>query len=238
MNERREAVLVTYKPNTPISLAETQIVFYVNGHLVEMPAKAVLNLLPKPILRIECEDNLTNEYLHLVHFNDKSITASIYEQETEFIIGHSSVRWSRIQGDSRISLSLVPKREPISIHRTDGELSSVEFGVLNFPNFLGKQDKSVEKEGKSRRLGAVQLKADHWVIDVTAEFNLSEMEKELKSTGGYAVTHKGTAMRSDGSSFTVQEVEPLLDALQLFLSFARGAFCGLTLVAAKVRMAN
>ena len=37
----------------------------------------------------------------------------------------------------------------------------------------------------------------------------------------------------DGGDFAAQDVEPLLSALRWFLSFARGAFCGLTLVVGK-----
>ena len=51
--------------------------------------------------------------------------------------------------------------------------------------------------------------------------------------GGYAITHMGTVKRSDGGDFNAQDTEPLLSALQLFLSFARGAFCGLTFVVGK-----
>ena len=61
--------------------------------------------------------------------------------------------------------------------------------------------------------------------------NLNEIAKELERDGGYAITHTGVVTRSDQKTFAVTEVEQLLEALRLFLSFARGAFCSLTLQA-------
>ena len=219
-----------YEANAPITLTETNIVFDVNGEQVKMPAKAILRLLPEPGLVIECQDSLTADNLRLqnLSFGDNDyITASILDQKSEFIVGQSSLR---IAEDSQIGLALFPKKEPVSIHLRGESLSSVEFGVLNFPKFLGGQDKRIEKDGWGHRVGAVQMKAHNWTIEITSESNLPEVKKLLDSQGGYAVTHTGTIKRSDGSSFSVQDVQPLLEGLRLFLSFARGAFCGLTLV--------
>ena len=219
-----------YEANAPITLTETNIVFDVNGEQVKMPAKAILRLLPEPGLVIECHDSLTADNLRLqnLSFGDNDyITASILDQKSEFIVGQSSLR---IAEDSQIGLALFPKKEPVSIHLRGESLSSVEFGVLNFPKFLGGQDKRIEKDGMKHRVGAVQMEADNWTIEITSESNLPEVKKLLDSQGGYAVTHTGTIKRSDGSSFSVQDVQPLLEGLRLFLSFARGAFCGLTLV--------
>ncbi len=219
-----------YEANAPITLTETNIVFDVNGEQVKMPAKAILRLLPEPGLVIECQDSLTADNLRLqnLSFGDNDyITASIFDQKSEFIVGQSSLR---IAEDSQIGLALFPKKEPVSIHLRGESLSSVEFGVLNFPKFLGGQDKRIEKDGNINRVGTVQMKAHNWTIEITSESNLPEVKQLLDSQGGYAVTHTGTIKRSDGSSFSVQDVQPLLEGLRLFLSFARGAFCGVTLV--------
>ena len=89
-------------------------------------------------------------------------------------------------------MSLFPKREPISIHHTGDSLSCVEFGVLNFPDFLGEQDKIVESNGSLNRIGAISLQADPWIVDITSAPNLSDVKKELAATGGYGITHSGT----------------------------------------------
>ena len=155
---------------------------------------------------------------------------SLFNTKVELLIASSLIR---IEEDSRISLTLVPESEPVSIRRTEERLSSVEFGVLNFPKFLGGQDKKAQVGIEWRVLGSVLLQVDDWEIEVSAVTNQREIEATLKMEGGYAITHTGTVKRSSGGDFAAQDVEPLLSALQLFLSFARGAFCGLTLVIGK-----
>ena len=134
---------------------------------------------------------------------------------------------------SKVGLTLLSKHEPVSIHRTGKRISSLEFGVLNFPNFLLGQDKKAVMGGQWRVLGSALLQAGGWEIEITAVTTLDEIEKELKEEGGYAITHTGTVKHLDGRDFAAQDVEPLLSALRLFLSFARGAYCGVTLVVGK-----
>ena len=70
-----------------------------------------------------------------------------------------------------------------------------------------------------------------WVIELRSLKNTRETIKRLRSDGGYGLTHEGSIRRSDGKPFSTKQIVPLLDLLRLFLSFARGAYCGLTLVA-------
>ena len=162
------------------------------------------------------------------------VTATIHDHETEFIVGQFTFHWD--PENFQAGMSLFPKREPISIHHTGKSLSCVEFGVLNFPEFLGKQFQIVGKNEKSKHgVDYVQLHAAPWLIKITAAPNLSEVKQELDTTGGYGITHSGTIKRTDGADFSAADVEQLLHGLSLFLSFARGAYCGLTLVKGKNR---
>ena len=222
-----------YKANEAIPLAQTHIRFDVDGQRVDTPARAILRMLPRPRLVIKCDLDLHNLDVGLADFQQGYVTATIHDHKTEFIVG----QFTFPLGPENIlaDMSLFPKREPISIHHTGDSLSCVEFGVLNFPDFLGEQDKIVESNGSSNRVGAISLQADSWVVDITAAPNLSDVKKELAATGGYGITHSGTVRRADGNEFRVSEVEQLLSGLSLFLSFARGAYCGLTLVKGKSR---
>ena len=222
-----------YKANEAIPLAQTRIRFDVNGQCVDRPAEAVLRMLPSPRLVIKCDLDLRNLDGGVADMKQSYMTATIHDQETEFIVGQFTFHWD--PEDFQAGMSLFPKREPVLVHHTDDNLASVEFGVLNFPKFLGKQDKTVESNGSYNRVGAIRLQADPWVVDITAAPNLSEVKSELNATGGYGVTHTGTVRRADGVEFTVADVERLLHGLSLFLSFARGAYCGLTLVKGKSR---
>jgi hypothetical protein len=59
--------------------------------------------------------------------------------------------------------------------------------------------------------------------------NIDELVQELKTSGGFAITHSVRVARRDKETFPRKDGEFVLEALRLFLSFARGAFCSLTL---------
>lgn len=223
-----------FKANKDIALGETRIRFDVNGQCVDRPAEAILRMLPSPRLVIKCDLDLHDSNAGLADFQRCYVTATIHDYTTEFIVGQFTFPLG--PENFLADMSLLPKREPISIHHTGDSLACVEFGVLNFPEFWGEQDKTIQSNGHSyRRVGAMQLQADPWIVDISAAPNLSDVKKELAATGGYGVTHSGTVRRADGNEFRVSEVEQLLSGLSLFLSFARGAYCGLTLIKGKSR---
>ena len=222
-----------YEANEAIPLGETRIRFDVNGQCVDTPAKAVLRMLPSPRLVIKCDLDLRNSNVGLADFQQDYVTATIQDQETEFIVGQFTFAWE--PDGFQIGMTLSPKRQPISVHHTHDNLASVEFCVLNFPEFLGEQDRIIESNGSYDRIGAAQLQAGPWVVDITAAPNLSEIKKTLGSTGGFAITHTGTVRRAEGNEFRVSEVEQVLNGLSLFLSFARGAYCDLALVKGRNR---
>ena len=220
---------MTYEPNTPIALAETVIRLDVDGAQMEMSAMAIMRLLPSPHLVIECAEGLSEEHMQL-DVTQSHITASLFDTRTEFIIRQAALTFGKA---SKVGLTLLPKSEPMSVHRTGKSISSLDFSVLNFPEFFLGQVKKVVVGTEWRVLGSALLQAGDWEIEITAVDTLSEIEKKLKEEGGYAITHTGTVRRFDGGDFAVQDVKPLLSALRWFLSFARGAHCGLTLVTGK-----
>ena len=222
-----------YEANKEIPFGETRIRFDVNGQSVDTPAEVVLRMLPSPRLVIKCDVDLKNSHVEPGELQQGRVTATIHDQKTEFVIGQLSFQWNpeRFQA----GMTLFPMGEPIPVHHSDDKLASVEFGVLNFPEFFGEEDKNVMANGSYSRVGAVRLQADPWVVDIEAVPNLSEVKQELDETGGYGITHSGTIRRADGADFSAADVERLLFGLVLFLSFARGAYCGLTLVKGRNR---
>ncbi len=222
-----------YEANKPIPLAQTRIRFDVSDNSVDRPAKVALRMLPDPRLVIECDLDLHNSNVSLLDFQQDYVTATIHNQKIEFIVGQCPFHFG--PEEFLVELSLFPEREPVSIHHTGDSLSSVEFVVLNFPVFQGKQEKNVESKGSCSGVGTVSIQVEPWIVDITAVPNFADVRKELAATGGYGITHSGTVRRADGDGFRVSEVEQLLGGLSLFLSFARGAYCGLTLVKGKSR---
>jgi hypothetical protein len=96
--------------------------------------------------------------------------------------------------------------------------TSVRFLIPNTPQMLGDWISS----GKSSWAGRVELTDGQWSVRLDARPNVTKTVPVLRASGGYAVTHVGLLTKADGSEFSYDEADGVLDALTLFLSFARG----------------
>ena len=74
-----------------------------------------------------------------------------------------------------------------------------------------------------------ELQWDGWRIRLSAVEHSTDVFKSLEETGGYAFTHMGRLDRTDGSHFAAHDAEGVLDALNRFLGFARGAASNLAI---------
>ena len=90
-------------------------------------------------------------------------------------------------------------------------VSSISFCALNFPRF---HRQKLELQNSQVRI------------------SLIETPNPNENVGSYSVTHTGGIEPRDGQTFSVAVAETLLRGLRAFLSFARGAGCGLILVKA------
>ena len=75
-----------------------------------------------------------------------------------------------------------------------------------------------------------QLEANPWFVNIIAVDSLMAVRYQLIRRGGSAITHCGTVTRVDEREFSLNDLTNLLESLHLFLSFARGSYCGLTLL--------
>ena len=110
---------------------------------------------------------------------------------------------------------LVPARQPVTVIQTGEKLQSVKFNLINF---------------SSLNYNPALLQTEPWQVEIKPLPELPEIKKILKTESGHALTHEGSIRRSDGKAFSVEEAHKLLDVLHLFLSFARGGNCGVTLI--------
>jgi len=113
-----------HRANETIPLAQTQIRFEFNGQRVDTPAKAVLRMLPSPRLVIKCDLDLHDFDVGLADFQQDYVTATIHDHKADFTVGQFTFPLGR--DNILADMSLLPKREPISIHHTGDSLSSVE----------------------------------------------------------------------------------------------------------------
>ena len=109
---------------------------------------------------------------------------------------------------------------------TPGDPTTV-VGVKGTERFSGGATGSATKQVQSFTCEAADLRHDGWNIKLVALPESRDRYEHLRGTGGYSFTHVGQLTRIDGSAFAVQSAKKLLEALRVFLSFARGAACSL-----------
>ena len=76
----------------------------------------------------------------------------------------------------------------------------------------------------------VTMEPGVWRVELTAVPDVWNVVEELKHDSGYSIIYSGTLSRVDGAPFQSNDAAHILTALRAFLSFARGAACGITLI--------
>lgn len=212
------------EPNSPIVL-EDILITHINGHCLEKPfaARVVLRLSPTLMTVIESESFPIGI---LDHRMEMPFVVTLSDNRDVQVVSSSLRIPGSINGTARGSVALY--KSPCTVIRRDTKIKSISFSVINFPKFFGREDNWID----SVRVGATKLAHKNLQVSLTQIVSLSDHEKLLKETDGYGMTHTGVIDYCDGAALSVEEVENVLRGLRAFLSFARGAGCGLTLVKA------
>ena len=204
------------EPNQPITLVETHIVD-IDGQPVNVPVNVVFQLFPYPRVVIELEQLsrvvLQKEPFKVSMHNGAQLDAVWLYPPT--FKGGGSLTAARLPAD------VLDKKVP---------LKSVRFGILNFPWFSGRQDRLTEAQTGSTQTPHVKLEASGWCVEITGVVGMDDVLKELDRDRGYGFTYDGVITRMDGATFSVEEIDSLLETLRMFLSFVRGKYCSLALV--------
>jgi hypothetical protein len=119
--------------------------------------------------------------------------------------------------NSRFSVAQPERYEFVG--QTQGLVTEVRFGVPNFPDVLGPTVRWRDQTGWRQNLVA----ADH-AVTLDARPDYASIQTELRSNGGYAITHAGLLTFKRGKS--IRSVRRYLEALQYFLTFAAGRWTG------------
>ena len=222
---------LTQKPNTPIFL-EDAIVTHIEGQRLPKPCsgRVTLHLSPRIICRIDLKDlprwlaNSQGKALLVTLKNGCEIKVLLFPNLNDLLLNKNP--------NGTFKGFLVPCKCPCTVIQPATRIRSIRFSVLNFLEFYGQQDKWIDVDGHSHRLGAVKIEHNGLRIEISQDPGFSDNLKLLKQEGGYAVTHTGSIQRFDRETFCVKDAENILRGLRAFLSFARGSACGLTLVKA------
>ena len=221
--------------HVPIRLHRGRFRVRWGDHVAQGEGSACFIWAPSPDIEIEVETTARG-------IDPDSVTLELPGFETDTVVVHSH--------------TLVPKqRLRAFVSKMDSgckqDLVSVGFQVVNFANFYTRGLSaapgdptlitSVEQglvnsdTSTGRPVGSVlsftraatTLSHDGWLVNLVAVSDVDEIYKKLKANGGYAFTHVGQLTRMDGATFPVHQAERILDSVTAFLSFARGAACGL-----------
>ncbi len=105
------------------------------------------------------------------------------------------------------------------------------FHLSNFLEYLG--DIATARDGNLASRGRLAFRGGKWSVVIDQIVPTHEAVKELKTDGGYYLTHVGALRRTDGEVFSGSEADFMRKALYFFLSFLRGCRCGPTLSVAR-----
>ena len=205
-----------YEPNQPITLLETNIVA-IDGQPVDVPVNVVFQMFPYPRVVIE-SDQLPHAVLQKERFKISMRNGA----QLDAMCLVSPVLNSRG--------SLIPARLPADVLDKKIPLKSIRFSILNYPRVYGMQDRWVETETGSTRTPHLKLEASGWCIEINGVENMTDVLNVLNRDGGYGFTYDGIVTRADDATFSIEEVDTLLEALRMFLSFAKGTYCSLSLI--------
>ncbi len=130
--------------------------------------------------------------------------------------------------------SLIPKRQRVVGYDAGKPMHAITFGIINFPDFIKPRSQeslpNTDLQQILDEIRTIHLITDSWQAEVKPVHDHKELQKRLGAMGGFAITHRAIVTRIDGDPFEQKDVWRILRILSNFLSFARGVFCGITLV--------
>ncbi len=216
--------------NSTILLKQTTIYFCLDGRFVESPAKVILKF--SPIARCVIEFELTSDQYEVTKEIGSKEFSFIRLKEGPTIKVYFANDYKL--GDGKISGTLIPIEQPVTIRNSTTKINECKFCLVNFPSLWGAQDLRYKKRVKGKVHEYItqhlEFRVPPWTIEIRAVDSLISLDYKLKQEGGSAITHVVHITQDYRKDFHLNELQCLLNALHLFFSFARGSYCGLTLL--------
>lgn len=104
----------------------------------------------------------------------------------------------------------------------DTSVTHLKFHIVNLPDYNLPGLTAPGPDGAARR--CLSVTGGGWTLRINTRPTTKALKRELRRGRRYAVTHIGQLSRSDGRAFDAGEVGEALTAVQMLLSFVRGAF--------------
>jgi hypothetical protein len=209
------ATYSTSKANEDITLYSGGLSLTLRGHASHGEGRVFLKWLPSPEVRLEAQLSEASTQPPLALWVGMKV-----DLNSPFIKERVLVTSSTIS--SGTPLATVNGRLERTPPTPTRNIDRVLFHVPNFHPYMGELIRYPVLCTGSRL--SLTWRDFHFILDGVS--NLNELTRDLKSQGGFAITHTGQMMRRDGSAFSAETMDELLSALFYLLSFCRGLWCG------------
>jgi|GEM_PF-4259643 len=216
-NSTSIATTPTYSQTTP----NENLVLYNGDANIHTPSnnyktnvKIKLEWLPSPCIKIEGQ---IQNRVELIDKNEVRVKISDLNLDANFHLNSKRLKNNILSFSGQLS-------DRTWIGKRKGKVSELIFHLPNFLRFYGKPIQYKEQEKISR--GRLKLQGKKWSIDIDKTHNSKSLQKELKRTGGFALTHTGKIKNIENDTFGKQKAKEVLEMLHFFLSFCKGAWVG------------
>lgn len=215
-----EPIYSTPEVNQPVVLYNGAAVLTQGSVSLSGAAKVQLEWQPRSSLRFHFEVDSSNTVG--VELGEASLRLSTISHDASVYVRKIQHGWSGIPGASQKTSGSV---KPVEIG-SGSSLSSVVFHVVNFRNYLGR---GVGNGAGMMWAGRGVTETDGWRVTLD-KVNHETIFEEVEAVSGSAITHVGKLERTDGSTFSKDDADRLLEGLFRYLSFCRGSWAAPVLV--------
>lgn len=214
------------EPSQTISLGKVQVEFTVGDELEKTLANVHLRFAPEDRLCLDLSPKDVQPLSYLKAFTERSREGKLRLVERNVTI---DVIWTGIDD----FVHFTPCSSVITVTPNVDGIAEAVFHLFNFPEFFASADKdrpaSNGTDAVSRVCQTVVLRADGWIVTITAAARTHAACAALKRSGGFIITHAGKITREQGHPFSTSQLSDLLRCLHAFLSFCLGRWAGVAL---------
>jgi hypothetical protein len=212
--------LIDFKTNTSsMLLHKSNAEVCINGNIYRGEGEIHLELLPRATIcaygsfqEISAKDS---EELNISSFkiNNRKIDDFLLSPKINHDSGKQKLKWHVAS-------------EPIEgVGDKSSKISYIDFHLFNFVDFINSEVTKENDGTKKDNIKYVDLVCDEWHIELKSLISSHENSQLIKEVGGYQLTHIGRVRKKDNTLFSGQKARQFLEALRIFLSFAKGGWC-------------
>ena len=206
-------------------LTESSVETAVDGERLSGSAQVKLDLVPSPNVYVYCRFDrvdMTSQVAAKIQSNPAAISCLEIDG---FRLDGFGLKSTLSLGDQTLDVKWCPSEGRITAR---GDKTTTMQRVMSYLfnlDFPGHPGPSCYNDQGSHRTEYIDLESDIWKIRIKSHPSMREHQEILRQEGGFRVTHVAEVRKIDGSHLSGEEAEDMLNALRLFLCFAKGTQC-------------